>query len=209
MRFTIEFPGNPQVFDVYIFSFDKNKMAGTTVWGGRTFGVLALKTASRLVVAGLASPVHRTGAAVGAEYVGPRRRGTGSSAEPSGSPTRVLLPDGTIEMRYPDGTVKSKKFGNCGWNTRYPDGHTVPSMCAYSQTIPVVPPPPPSGSKEEKWLLAQDDNLLAILQTVLGGASSADYQNYLQNYENPPESVLYKQIYYRTRAIEELTSTPQ
>lgn len=43
MVFYINFPGNRQKFDAYIFSWDKGKLAGTTYWGGRTFGFLALK----------------------------------------------------------------------------------------------------------------------------------------------------------------------
>ena len=44
MNFTIKFDGNNnQKFDAYLFSWDKNKLAGTTVWGGRTFGFFATK----------------------------------------------------------------------------------------------------------------------------------------------------------------------
>jgi hypothetical protein len=43
MVFYINFPGNRQKFDAYIFSWDKQKLAGTTYWGGRTFGFYATK----------------------------------------------------------------------------------------------------------------------------------------------------------------------
>jgi len=43
MLFFIDFPGNRQQFDAYIFSWDKRKLAGTTLWGGRTFGFFATK----------------------------------------------------------------------------------------------------------------------------------------------------------------------
>jgi hypothetical protein len=43
MVFTINFPNNTQTFDAYLFSWDKTKMAGTTYWGGRTFGFFAMK----------------------------------------------------------------------------------------------------------------------------------------------------------------------
>lgn len=43
MTFHINFPGNNQKFDAYLFSWDKNKMAGITYWGGRTFGLFATK----------------------------------------------------------------------------------------------------------------------------------------------------------------------
>lgn len=43
MVFYLDFPGNRQKFDAYIFSWDKSKLAGTTYWGGRTFGFSANK----------------------------------------------------------------------------------------------------------------------------------------------------------------------
>jgi hypothetical protein len=43
LRFQILFPGNTQPFDAYLFSWDKAKLAGTTRWGGRTFGFFATR----------------------------------------------------------------------------------------------------------------------------------------------------------------------
>lgn len=43
MVFYINFPGNRQKFDAYIFSGEKRKLAGTTYWGGRTFGFYAVR----------------------------------------------------------------------------------------------------------------------------------------------------------------------
>ena len=43
MALDIAFPGNMQRFDAYIMSWDKARIAGTTVWGGRTFGFYAIK----------------------------------------------------------------------------------------------------------------------------------------------------------------------
>lgn len=43
MTFYINFPNNRQRFDAYIFSWEKSKLAGTTIWGGRTFGFYATK----------------------------------------------------------------------------------------------------------------------------------------------------------------------
>jgi len=43
MIFYLNFPGNSQKFDAYIFSWDKRKLAGTTYWGGSTFGFYATK----------------------------------------------------------------------------------------------------------------------------------------------------------------------
>jgi hypothetical protein len=43
MTFYLNFPNNTQKFDAYLFSWDKQKMAGITYWGGRTFGLFAVK----------------------------------------------------------------------------------------------------------------------------------------------------------------------
>ncbi|MCK5728750.1 MAG: hypothetical protein KAG10_00425 [Methylococcales bacterium] len=43
MVFHLNFPNNTQKFDAYLFSWDKNKMAGITYWGGRKFGFYATK----------------------------------------------------------------------------------------------------------------------------------------------------------------------
>jgi hypothetical protein len=42
--FYLNFPGNRQKFDAFIFSWDKRKLAGTTYWGGSTFGFFATKS---------------------------------------------------------------------------------------------------------------------------------------------------------------------
>jgi hypothetical protein len=220
MQFTVAFPANPQVFDVYIFSFDKTKLAGTTLWQGRTFGVYAEK---RAVVAppGPAIEVDGKVRSPKTEVLSPDRvsrnaavvsgagKIPGSAQVPSGTPTKVLTADGTVELHYPDGTVRSKKIGGCGWNTRYPDGRFVPAQCVRMSAMPVVPPPPPAGSDEDRWLQAEDRSLLDVLQQILGGAQSPDFQNYLQAYENPAEPSIYKRIYFRTNAISELAYTPK
>ena len=43
MVFYIEFPDNKQKFEAYLFSWDKNKLAGVTYWGERTFCFYAVK----------------------------------------------------------------------------------------------------------------------------------------------------------------------
>jgi len=181
LRFTIDFPGNPQVFDVYIFSFDKTKLAGTTVWGGRTFGVYASKLGA-----------------------------SAAAGTTTGQPKRSVLPNGEVEVRYPDGTVRTRPIrGGCGWNIRYPDGRTKNATCMFDAVIPLIPPDPPSDSQQGKWLNSQNGQMLAILQGLLGGPGSSDFANYIQAYETPLDPSIYKQIYYRTQAIENITSAPE
>jgi hypothetical protein len=197
MRFTINFPENAQVFDVYIFSFDKSKLAGTTVWGGRTFGVMA--TRSESVSASKRDLMTKSKAK--------RLARGGLGATPAAGAAQQLNADGSIAVQRSDGSVFIRRLGQCGGTVRYPDGHTMQTAC--SQTPPLIPPPPPSGSPQEKWLNAQDTQLFNILTAILGGSSSANFQNYIHNYENPADSVLYKRIYFRTQAISDLTSSPQ
>jgi hypothetical protein len=205
MQFTIEFPGNRQVFEMYIFSFDKTKLAGTTVWQGRTFGVFA----HRLGVSANAAVASSVLGQRATRRVVPDVTVPGPASIPSGTPNRKVTSDGVVELHYPDGTVRSKKIGSCGWDTLFPDGRFVPAECVRAAVIPVVPPTPPSGSAEDRWLQGQDENLLGILQRILGGPDSADFHNYLQVYENPREPSIYKRIYFRTNAILELSYTPQ
>jgi hypothetical protein len=199
MAFTIAFPGAPQRFDVYLFSFDKSRMAGTTVWGGRVFGVMGTKSNLNLGAV-VAQPV-KSAAIAGAA--------TTYAGAAGGAPKRVMLPNGTVELHYADGTVKSKRIGSCGWSVRTPDGRVVNPQCTYAEVIVVVPPAPPPGSEAARWLSAESDQLLEILEGLLGGASSSDFRNYQANYENPPDPALYKRIYFRTKAITELTSVPK
>ena len=149
------------------------------MWQGRTFGVLATKSG--------AAPV-----------------GLVVNSGGSGGLTDVLLPDGTIELHSPDGSVRSKRIGGCGWTTRYPDGRTENILCATVGQL--IPPDPPSGSAEDRWLNGQDRDSLGIVQGLLGGTNSSSYRNYLRNFENPPNSSLYQRIYFRMRAISDLVS---
>jgi hypothetical protein len=43
MTFYLNFPNNTQKFDAYLFSWDKQKIAGVTYWGGRSFGLFAMR----------------------------------------------------------------------------------------------------------------------------------------------------------------------
>lgn len=176
LALTVSFPGNAQPFDLYIFSFEKSRLAGTTVWQGRTFGVSAV------------------------------RAGASSSApqKPAGAGSKMTVgTDGIVTMRLPDGTVKTRALNGCGWDITLPSGRLIKAQCVRAAVIPIVPPDPPPGSSQGRWLQGQDDTLLAILQSMLDPAS---YQNYLNNYENTPGTALYKQVYFRTKAIADFTA---
>ena len=175
---TIDFPGSPQPFDLYIFSFEKTRLAGTTVWQGRTFGVTATRTGSAATV----NPAPAT---------------------TSAASRQTVSADGKITKRLPDGTVKTKALNGCGWDVTTPTGRVIRAQCTFALVIPIIPPDPPSGSPQDRWLHGQDENLLSILQALLDPVS---YQNYLNNYESTPGTAIYKQVYYRTKAIVDFTS---
>ena len=44
LKFSLNFPGNRQPFNAFIFSWDKSKIAGTTIWKKKTFGFYGIKT---------------------------------------------------------------------------------------------------------------------------------------------------------------------
>src|SRR5262245_20453798 len=58
------------------------------------------------------------------------------AAAGSAAASKTVRPDGTIELRYPDGTVKTKKLKQCGWDTTYPDGRFQPAECVRMEAIP-------------------------------------------------------------------------
>jgi hypothetical protein len=188
MAFVVSFPGNPQRFDVYLFSWDKSKMAGTTVWLGRTFGMFAEKTSM--------------GALIGAKVASP----SGAAAAGSAATTKTVRPDGTIELRYPDGTVKTKKLKQCGWDTTYPDGRFQPAECVRMEAIPAQVPSLPSDPVQSNWLDWESRALLSIIQGIFGG-QTAGFANYQSNYESGNMDV-YNLIMIRTVAVDQLSHTP-
>jgi hypothetical protein len=45
LSLTVMFPGNNQPFELYLFSWETDNVAGTTVWAGTTLGVRLHKNA--------------------------------------------------------------------------------------------------------------------------------------------------------------------
>jgi hypothetical protein len=90
MVFYINFPGNRQRFDAYLFSWDKLSLAGTTYWRGRTFGFAATK--SKRAPERATGVVTRTILAGGIAEV---RYADGTRKQISSGSTTTILPDGT------------------------------------------------------------------------------------------------------------------
>lgn len=196
MILEIAFPGNRQRFDAYLFSWDKSRMAGTTVWGGRTFGFYAVKRGT--------VDVRAIRGRRGVTDVGPDR--AGADQPPPGQPDAPSVPaavtitaDGTIETAMPDGSKRLTRPGVCGWTTVFPDGRRSTASCA--QVQPATPPIPEGASAA--WLDAHGASLLDIARALLGG-NAASIDNYLNTAESG-QTGIYDRIRLRTDLIAKLT----
>jgi hypothetical protein len=112
----------------------------------------------------------------------------------TGAPERRILPDGSIELHYPDGTIR-KLFGGGETITR-PDG-TVSTML-YQNAQPPTPPTAPPDSTHAKWLDAENERLLGIMRTLVGN-DEPSIQNYLER--EGSDRTVYEQIDARTQAV--------
>jgi hypothetical protein len=178
MVFSIQFPGNLQRFDAYLMSWDKTKMAGTTMWEGRTFGFYAAKSSASKASGGLQA-----------------------SSQPGaqGQPRRSVRPDGTVEAVYPDGTRRLSRPGQCGSTTIRPDGTSSSVQC--SQVPSAAFPSPPDGVTQQ-WLEAHNESLMGVLRAYL---DQPGINNYLSNFERGDVSI-YEKIGKRTDLILQLSS---
>src|SRR5688572_16637278 len=194
MVFYVTFPGNPQRFDGYLMSWDKNRMAGTTVWEGRTFGFFAVKRASAAPVD--LSSLGRGRAGRGAVIVD----GAGARGGASSTGRKGINASGEVETVMPDGSRRITKPGRCGWTTIFPDGTRSSAQC---NQVPMATPPFPD-SVSAMWLDAHSRSLLDIIRSLLGN-DQASIDNYLRNNE-PSAMGIYDRIRIRAALISMLTS---
>ncbi len=107
---------------------------------------------------------------------------------------RRIGADGSVELRYPDGTVKHVFEG--GMDIEYPDGRSMHPRYASAQ--PPTPPGAPPDTLHADWLQAESDELLDIIRTLVAG-DEASVSSYLAM-EGPHRS-LYERIDLRTKTI--------
>jgi hypothetical protein len=117
----------------------------------------------------------------------------GESA-PAGAVERRILPDGSVQLRYPDGTVRTL-FGGGETITR-PDGTS--STLLYQNAQPATPPTAPPDAAHAGWLDAENARLLDIMRTLVGDDEQS-IQNYLTR--EGTERTVYEQIDARTKAV--------
>jgi hypothetical protein len=116
-------------------------------------------------------------------------------SEQDGAVDRRILPDGSVELHYPDGTIR-KLFGGGETITR-PDG-TVSTML-YQNAQPATPPTAPPDSAHANWLDAENERLLGIMRTLVGN-DEPSIQNYLER--EGADRTVYERIDARTQAVD-------
>lgn len=117
----------------------------------------------------------------------------------AGAVERRILPDGAVELHYPDGTIR-KLFGGGETITR-PDGTS--STMLYQNAQPPTPPTAPPDSAHANWLEGENERLLNIMRTLVGH-DEPSIQNYLER--EGADRTVYEQIDARTQAVGWLVS---
>jgi len=108
---------------------------------------------------------------------------------------RTILADGTVEIRYSDGTIK--RLFNGGFTLIRPGG--LASTVLYAQAQPPTPPDLPANPEAQQWLDQHKASLLEFIRILVGeDAQAVTY--YLQQ-ESEKAGNIYDQIYFRTRMI--------
>ena len=115
-------------------------------------------------------------------------------SEQTGAVDRRILPDGSVELHYPDGTIR-KLFGGGETITR-PDGTS--STMLYQNAQPATPPTAPPDSTHANWLDAENERLLDIMRALVGN-DEPSIQNYLEH--EGADRTVYEQIDARTEAV--------
>ncbi|ADE13482.1 hypothetical protein Nhal_0283 [Nitrosococcus halophilus Nc 4] len=126
-------------------------------------------------------------------------KSTASTASPEAIVERTIQPDGSVLIKYADGTRKHMYRG--GVDLTRPDG-TVQRSSFIEVQVANLPDFPTEG-QTVIWLQAHNDNLLNIIQALVDNDETA-IQNYLAH--EGEERPLYEKINKRTRAIQWLTS---
>ena len=123
--------------------------------------------------------------------------GTPSDSAPGpvpGTIKRTILPNGTVLLTYPDGTLK--KLNKGGVEIVRPDGMATRS--SYVHVQPAAPPPQPTDAKTVTWLQTHAKALLDIMSAMVGNDPTA-IGNYL-DYEGSAASD-YEKVNKRTETI--------
>lgn len=83
-----------------------------------------------------------------------------------GGVVRRILPDGKVELRYPDGAIVQLTKGS---RTVIPAGGGPPQVYMYQSSQPPTPPAPPPGSPVANWVAGEAAGLLDAIRALVGG----------------------------------------
>lgn len=113
---------------------------------------------------------------------------------------RRILEDGTVELTYPDGTVKQIFYG--GYKVAYPNG--MNKSVGFMEIPPPKPPALPQDERIIDYLNWQTNSLLDLIKNLLG-QDEESISNFL-NHETEIASNIYEKMYIRTSYLEWLLS---
>lgn len=124
----------------------------------------------------------------------------GATPAPAAGTTvqRTIAEDGSVELRYPDGTIKSYSSG--GQTIIFPDGREMRML--YLHVQPDTPPSLPSDPQMLGWLQWSNDSLLDFMRRLVGNDETA-VGHYLEREQNTAQT-LYEQILLRTEVVNQL-----
>lgn len=127
----------------------------------------------------------------------PGAGGHGGSGGSGGAPARRILPNGHVELRFADGTVRERYRG--GESITYPDGRHETRL--YSSAQPPTPPSVPPDEAHSVWLSGESDRLLDIIRTLVNDDASVEHYLSQEGSAMSP----YQRITSRTEAVNMLT----
>ena len=123
-------------------------------------------------------------------------------AAASGTIERTIAEDGSVEIRYPDGTVK--RFYEGGFTVVSPQGLAMTAQ--YLQVQADTPASLPSDVQVLAWLEWSNESLLEFIRTLVDNNEMA-VSHYLQREQENTENV-YEQMRLRTKVVGQLL-TPE
>jgi hypothetical protein len=144
-------------------------------------------------------PLQRLPQAVLEQAQPPQELSPPDEPEQAGAVERRIRPDGSVELHYPDGTIRHL-FGG-GVTTTRPDGTS--STMLFQNAQPATPPTAPPDSAHANWLDAENERLLGIMRTLVGN-DEPSIQNYLER--EGADRTVYERIDARTQAVGWLVS---
>jgi hypothetical protein len=144
-------------------------------------------------------PLQRLPQAVLEQAPPPQELSPPDEPEQAGAVERRIRPDGSVELHYPDGTIRHL-FGG-GVTTTRPDGTS--STMLFQNAQPATPPTAPPDSAHANWLDAENERLLGIMRTLVGN-DEPSIQNYLER--EGADRTVYERIDARTQAVGWLVS---